>query len=76
VRPVTLGQVLAGTHPGRAGRDELTVYAPAGLPWQDLAAAWIAHQAAIGGGRGVDVNLLARKPCIAPADAAPGSSVW
>jgi alanine dehydrogenase len=59
VRPVTLGQVLAGACPGRSGRDELTVYAPVGLPWQDLALAWIAYQAAIAGGRGVDVNLLA-----------------
>jgi ornithine cyclodeaminase len=59
VRPVTLGQVLAGASPGRVGRDEVTVYAPVGLPWQDLALAWIAYQAAIAGGRGVDVNLLA-----------------
>jgi len=59
VRPAQLSQVLAGTRPGRSGSDELTVYAPVGLPWQDLAAAWIAYQAAVRGGRGVDVNLLA-----------------
>jgi len=37
VRPATFGEVLAGRHPGRAGSAELTVYAPVGLPWQDLA---------------------------------------
>jgi alanine dehydrogenase len=51
--------VLAGAHPGRRGRDELTVYAPVGLPWQDLAAAWIVYQAAVAKGRGVDLDLLA-----------------
>jgi ornithine cyclodeaminase len=59
LRPATLGQVLAGAHPGRRGRDELTVYAPVGLPWQDLAAAWIVYQAAVAKGRGVDLDLLA-----------------
>src|SRR5580704_13733332 len=59
LRPATLGQVLAGAHPGRRGRDELTVYAPVGLPWQDLAAAWIVYQAAVAQGRGVDLDLLA-----------------
>jgi alanine dehydrogenase len=59
LRPATLGQVLAGAHPGRRGRGELTVYAPVGLPWQDLAAAWIVYQAAVAQGRGVDLDLLA-----------------
>jgi ornithine cyclodeaminase/alanine dehydrogenase-like protein (mu-crystallin family) len=35
------------------------VYAPVGLPWQDLAAAWIAYQAATAHGRGLAVDLLA-----------------
>jgi alanine dehydrogenase len=59
VRAVTLGQVLAGAHPGRRTRDELTVYAPVGLPWQDLAAAWIVYRAAVEQGRGLDLDLLA-----------------
>jgi alanine dehydrogenase len=59
VRPATLGQVLAGAHPGRRGRDELTVYAPVGLPWQDLVAAWIVYRAAVAQGRGLDLDLLA-----------------
>ena len=52
-------EVLAGAHPGRRSRDELTVYAPVGLPWQDLAAAWIVYRAAVAHGRGVDLDLLA-----------------
>ena len=59
VRPATLGRVLAGAHPGRRSGDELTVYAPVGLPWQDLAAAWIVYRAAVAQGRGVDLDLLA-----------------
>jgi ornithine cyclodeaminase len=35
------------------------VYAPVGLPWQDLAAAWIVYQAATASGRGLAVDLLA-----------------
>jgi alanine dehydrogenase len=59
VHPVTFGDVLAGRHPGRGGPGDLTVYAPVGLPWQDLAAAWLAYQAATAQGRGLAVDLLA-----------------
>ena len=59
VRPATFGDVLAGRHRGRAGSAELTVYAPVGVPWQDLAAAWIAYQTATAHGRGLAVDLLA-----------------
>ncbi len=67
VRPALLGQVLAGTHPGRSESSELTVYAPVGLPWQDLVAAWAVYQAASRPGHGghgaanpmADVDLLA-----------------
>jgi ornithine cyclodeaminase/alanine dehydrogenase-like protein (mu-crystallin family) len=59
VEAATLGQVLRGEHPGRSRPDELTVYAPAGLPWQDLAIAWQVYQAARKRGRGVRVDLLA-----------------
>jgi ornithine cyclodeaminase/alanine dehydrogenase-like protein (mu-crystallin family) len=58
VRPATFGDVLAGRHPGRGGTADLTVYAPVGLPWQDLAAAWLAYQAATAQGRGLTVDLL------------------
>lgn len=56
---VTFGQVLRGERPGRRGPAELTVYAPVGLPWQDLAIAWQVYQAATAQGRGVPVDLLA-----------------
>jgi alanine dehydrogenase len=59
VRAVTFGDVLAGRHPGRRDPGDLTVYAPVGLPWQDLAAAWLAYQAAAARGGGLHVDLLA-----------------
>ncbi|MFI8437347.1 ornithine cyclodeaminase family protein [Streptomyces sp. NPDC079020] len=39
----TLGDVLAGTHPGRHSARETTVYAPVGLPFLDLVLAWHAY---------------------------------
>ncbi|MGF2211659.1 hypothetical protein [Streptomyces albidoflavus] len=33
----TLTDLLTGAHPGRTSPDTRTVYAPVGLPWQDLA---------------------------------------
>ncbi|MBT2211520.1 ornithine cyclodeaminase family protein [Actinomadura sp. NEAU-AAG7] len=42
----TLGDVLAGRAPGRAAEDGRTVYAPVGLPWQDLALSWAAFNMA------------------------------
>jgi ornithine cyclodeaminase len=42
----TLADVLRGDHPGRTGATDRSVYAPVGLPWQDLALAWIAYQRA------------------------------
>ncbi|MEU8225033.1 NAD(P)-binding domain-containing protein [Kribbella sp. NPDC048915] len=42
----TLSEVLTGTAAGRRTPDEVTVYAPVGLPWQDLAVAWPAYLAA------------------------------
>lgn len=59
VRPAAFGDVLAGRHPGRSGSAELTVYAPVSLPWQGLAATWIAYRAATARGRGLAVDLLA-----------------
>jgi alanine dehydrogenase len=42
----TLTDVLTGAAAGRRSADEITVYAPVGLPWQDLAIAWPLYQAA------------------------------
>ncbi|MFF1488768.1 ornithine cyclodeaminase family protein [Streptomyces sp. NPDC058319] len=53
----TLGEVLDGTRPGRPDASARTVYAPVGLPWQDLAVAWTAYRRAgqLGVGRHVDL---------------------
>jgi len=36
----TMSEVLRGTLPARHSKDTVTVYAPVGLPWQDLALTW------------------------------------
>ncbi|MBC6460481.1 ornithine cyclodeaminase family protein [Actinomadura sp. HBU206391] len=54
----TLAQVLRGEHPGRSGAGELTVYAPVGLPWQDLALAWICYEAALTDDGGTRLDFL------------------
>ncbi|MET9269298.1 ornithine cyclodeaminase family protein [Kribbella sp. NPDC003557] len=51
---VTLTDVLTGAAAGRRSAEEITVYAPVGLPWQDLAIAWPVYQAASGHPRTVD----------------------
>jgi ornithine cyclodeaminase len=54
----TLGEVLHGDHPGRTSATTRSVYAPVGLPWQDLALAWIAYQQAEQhDNAGVSINL-------------------
>ncbi|MFJ5260246.1 ornithine cyclodeaminase family protein [Streptomyces sp. NPDC088387] len=54
----TLGEVLNGTHPGRTSPTTLTVYAPVGQPWQDLALAWLAYDHATHRNIGQQLNLL------------------
>nr|WSY50119.1 ornithine cyclodeaminase family protein [Streptomyces sp. NBC_00886] len=54
----TLGDVLRGTHPGRTGTTARSVYAPVGMPWQDLALAWLAYERAERDGVGRRVDLL------------------
>ncbi|MFE0517523.1 ornithine cyclodeaminase family protein [Streptomyces sp. NPDC058954] len=54
-----LGEVLRGEHPGRRSVEERSVYAPVGLPWQDLALAWLAYRHAERDGVGQRVDLLA-----------------
>ncbi|WP_427885966.1 ornithine cyclodeaminase family protein [Kribbella sp. GL6] len=49
----TLTEVLTGAAQGRRA-DEVTVYAPVGLPWQDLAIAWPVFQAAQHDGQAID----------------------
>lgn len=52
-----VGEVLAGTRPGRMSADELTVYKSTGLAVQDAAAAHLVYQAALSTGAGVRVAL-------------------
>jgi ornithine cyclodeaminase len=54
----TLGEILRGEHPGRTDPGQRTVYAPVGLPWQDLALAWLAYREAERRGLGLEVDLL------------------
>jgi ornithine cyclodeaminase len=54
----TLGDILRGTRPGRTSAGQRTVYAPVGLPWQDLALAWSAFREAGRRGIGRTVDLL------------------
>ncbi|TCC04188.1 ornithine cyclodeaminase family protein [Kribbella soli] len=50
----TITEVLTGATAGRRSADEITVYAPVGLPWQDLAMAWPVYQASKCDSRTVD----------------------
>ncbi|WP_350279031.1 NAD(P)-binding domain-containing protein [Kribbella sp. HUAS MG21] len=50
----TLSEVLTGRAAGRSTADEITVYAPVGLPWQDLAIAWPVYQSAKEHGATID----------------------
>jgi ornithine cyclodeaminase len=54
----TLGDLLRGQVPGRVRAKEITVYAPVGLPWQDLAVSWTAYRAALEAGVGGDFDFL------------------
>ncbi|MFF7170683.1 ornithine cyclodeaminase family protein [Streptomyces pseudovenezuelae] len=54
----TLAEVVRGDHPGRTSDTDRTVYAPVGLPWQDLAVAWTAYRRAEREGIGQRVDLL------------------
>lgn len=55
----TLGDVVRREHPGRTSDTDRTVYAPVGMPWQDLALAWTAYGRAEREGIGQRVDLLA-----------------
>jgi ornithine cyclodeaminase/alanine dehydrogenase-like protein (mu-crystallin family) len=52
-----LGEVVAGSHPGRAGEDELTLFRSLGIGVEDLAAAQVAVSAAHRQGLGTEVEL-------------------
>lgn len=52
-----LGEVLAGRHPGRTSRDEITLFKSLGLAVEDLAAASLAYRRACEAGAGQSVEL-------------------
>ncbi|OUD01611.1 ornithine cyclodeaminase family protein [Streptomyces swartbergensis] len=52
-----LGRIIDGTVPARTDVEQVTVYTPVGLPWQDLALSWAAYQAALRDGAGVDFRF-------------------
>ncbi|ADB29995.1 ornithine cyclodeaminase/mu-crystallin [Kribbella flavida DSM 17836] len=54
----TLGEVLTGARAGRQSAGQVTVYAPVGLPWQDLAISWPVYQAARATGVGRTIDFL------------------
>jgi len=54
-----LGEVFAGTHPGRTSPDQVTVYGGVGLAFQDAVAAWPVYEAARALGKGREVDFLA-----------------
>lgn len=53
-----LGEVLAGARVGRADPQDITVFGSVGLAFQDLAAGWLAYNAAIARGIGRRIDLL------------------
>ena len=54
-----LGDVLAGSHPGRMSPEQTTVYGGVGLAFQDAIAAWQVYEKAIAGGAGQRFDYLA-----------------
>ncbi|MEU3659172.1 ornithine cyclodeaminase family protein [Streptomyces sp. NPDC032940] len=55
-----LGQIIDGTVPARTDAEEVTVYSPVGLPWQDLALSWAAYRSARQDGAGVEFPFHSR----------------
>jgi ornithine cyclodeaminase len=53
-----LGEVIAGLQPGRETSEQVTVFGSAGLAFQDLAAGWLAYNAAQEMQMGRRINLL------------------
>jgi ornithine cyclodeaminase len=52
-----IGEVLAGTAPGRQAQEEITVFRGVGLAIEDLAAARVIYRRAVDGGAGVRMEL-------------------
>jgi alanine dehydrogenase len=54
---VELGEILAGSHPGRTSEAEITVYKSMGHAAEDAAAARLVYERALADGLGVEVEL-------------------
>ncbi len=52
-----LGEVIAGTKPGRSSDEEVTLFKSLGLAVEDLATAALAYRAAVASGRGIRVDF-------------------
>ncbi|TCC49124.1 ornithine cyclodeaminase family protein [Kribbella capetownensis] len=53
----TLAEVLTGAIAGRRSAREVTIYAPIGLPWQDLAVSWLCYRHAIESGNRIGIGF-------------------
>jgi alanine dehydrogenase len=52
-----LGEVLAGTLPGRQSPDEITLFKSLGIAAEDLASGWHVYRKALAAGRGTSLQL-------------------
>jgi ornithine cyclodeaminase/alanine dehydrogenase-like protein (mu-crystallin family) len=52
-----LGEIVAGTKPGRTGADQITVFKSLGLAIEDVVSAGLAWRRALAAGRGIQVPL-------------------
>jgi alanine dehydrogenase len=50
-----IGEVIAGSAPGRTSGDEVTIYKPLGIAVEDVAAAQLAYMRARAEGRGLEL---------------------
>jgi ornithine cyclodeaminase/alanine dehydrogenase len=52
-----LGEVIAGTKPGRTSADEITIFDSTGTALQDVASAVIVYERAVAMGRGIKIDF-------------------
>jgi ornithine cyclodeaminase/alanine dehydrogenase-like protein (mu-crystallin family) len=52
-----LAEVVAGRKPGRRSADEITIFDSSGVAIEDVAAAAVVYEKAVGAGRGLSVDL-------------------
>ena len=52
-----LGEIIAGTKPGRTSAEQVTVFKSLGLAIEDVVSAGLAYRRALAEGRGVQVSL-------------------